>query len=423
MLDAEGARIARARHAAAIAAAAAVALLALEFALRLASVGPFVGVPVATHIFEEYPLRQRDGYVTLRPGFWGHAWGFRFRVNRHGFRSPPVPVERRPDSLRILLLGSCITLGGFDRTEDGFSAFSSSLQSELQSRFPERRVEVLTAGVPGSFELQDLVYWQAELARFRPDIVVYESGTAQILEPGEMLKEYQARAPGATRPALVSRPRGLRERLYDVFDRSVVISHFYAFRRGKERLFRKHFFRRPPATTGGSRAADAYIAEVLEPGGEFYRHDLAQLYRALGSDGAAVVAYTFSHPLPDRAAEALSERDLELRGATELGLHMPAALDDRDVWRIFRHAYAQVTEINVQVAREQGVAYFDLQSQLRSPRHYDGYYYDLSNTSGSVRKGQLLARYILNHYDASHRRFDSAGWLEPPVAATLQRGL
>lgn len=401
ILDGEIARVERARRGAVIAIAAGLALVALEIALRLAAVVPSLGGLDPTSVFAEYPLTQHDGYVTLQKGFSGQLWGRPFRVNRHGFRSPRVPVERPAGSLRVLLLGSCITLGGMDETRDGFGAFSSSLQSELQQRFPDRQVEVLNAGVPGSFELQDRVYWQAELARFQPDIVVVESGTSQIIEPGLRQREYEARAPGATKPALEPQGQGLRERLYEVFNRSVVISHFYAFRRGQQALFQRYFHRRPPTERGDSGAARAYVADVLEPGGAFYRRDLAQLFEVLQSGGASVLAYTFSHALPDRALADLSDREVAALDAMELMLHMPDDLDGGDIWRIFRHAYGQVTEINRQVAAEQGAAYFDLQGQLREPRYYDGSYYYLSNTPGSERKGALLARHILNHYDAS----------------------
>jgi hypothetical protein len=404
-LDHGDARSVRVRQRAGLAGLAVVALLGLEVSLRLASVDPSARGLDAVNVFAEYPLTRHDGYVTLQKGWSGLLWGLPFQVNEHGFRSPAVPLERRPDSLRILLLGSCITLGGLDQTPDGFSAFSSSLESALQERFRDRRVEVLNAGVPGSFELQSLVYWQAELARFEPDIVVYESGTSQIIEPGARLEEYAARPPGATKPARGAWPHGLRERLYELFDRSVVVSHFYAFRRDQEGLFRKYFFRRRAGTTSDSRAADAYVADVLVPGGELYRRDLSRLFEAFRRDGAAVVAYTFSHALPDVPADALSERDLEALSRIDLMLQMPRALDVADLWRIFHRAYAQVTEINREVAAEQGVAYFDLQRQLRSPRYHDGYYYYLQNTAGSERKGELLARYILARYDTYRRSF------------------
>jgi len=277
ILEGEGERIARVRHGAALAGAALVALLVLEIALRLASIGPSIGGLDASAIFVEYPLTQEKGYVTLRKGFRGRLWGFPFRVNRHGFRSPPVPVEPPPDSLRVLLLGSCITLGGLDQTPDGFSAFSSSLQDELQQRFPNRTVEVLNAAVPGSFELQTRAYWKAELARFQPDIVVYESGASQVIEPGARLREYEARAPGAMKPAVGLASSGLRARLYGFFNRSVVLSHFYAFRRGREDVFHKYFYRRPLSTPNDTGLADAYTEDVLEPSGDSFRRDLAEL--------------------------------------------------------------------------------------------------------------------------------------------------
>jgi hypothetical protein len=408
----EASTTARARRHALLGGLGIVVLLLFELGLRAGEVVSGGRALIGGGRFSDYPLVDHAGFVSLKGNYRGELWGHPFVTNRHGFRSPPIPFKRRaPNELRIVLLGTCITLGELDESSDGYSDVGRTLQSRLESGLPALQVSVMNAAVPGSFELRDLAYFRSVLAKFSPDIVILESGTAQIVDPAGMLREYRSRREGASEAAAAARGWGPREYLYDWFERSLVIRSFYTFRRSEKALFRKYFYRRAAESTaasgsgdenaGSQRVAD-YIAEIVDPSAEYYRRDLAELYSSLSRD-VRVIAFTFPHSLPDAEFEALPADEQSHLAQVELMPGISGEMSAAEIWQIFRHSYRLIGEINESEARARGVGYIDLRAnpELRRSRDYHPYYYYLPVSIGSIQKGRILADYILEHYSFS----------------------
>ncbi len=97
----------------------------------------------------------------------------RYQVNQLGLRGPDVPRVKGPRDLRIACFGDSCTFGSYVRLEDTYGWL---LQEHLQQRLPNRRVEVILAGVPGYSSHQSLALFRKHVAPLKPDITVLYIG-------------------------------------------------------------------------------------------------------------------------------------------------------------------------------------------------------------------------------------------------------
>jgi hypothetical protein len=401
------ARRRRIRSRALLGVACVVVLVLVETTLRAGDVLPALRGMDEAHLFQDYPLVDHGGFVTFQERFNGLLVGKRFQTNRHGFRSPPIPVKRRAlDELRVALLGTCITTGQYDESQDGYSVLASTIQRVLEWRHPELKVEVINASAPGREEQQDLRFYEAVLSRFEPDVVLLESGTGMAMMPGPMLEEYESYGSAEAGAKGSAAIWDLRRHLYDAFDRSVVISHYYDFRDNRALLFRKYFYRRPDrgtsGSTGGSRFVGDYVESVVIPASEHYRRRLAALYARVVED-AQVVSYVFPHSLPDESYDDLPSHEREYVGQAEIMLGLPKGVSSQDLWETFRISYGITEEITREEAAANGVHYVDLISYpaLRRREGYHPIHHYVPTSAGAVRKGTILARYLLERFSFS----------------------
>jgi hypothetical protein len=91
-------------------------------------------------------------------------------TNSRGLRSRvEIPYRKEKGEYRILALGDSWTFGvGVDDER----TFSSILERELRGRRRTRKITVINAGVPGYCSAQGLLYFQRELLRYSPDLVI-----------------------------------------------------------------------------------------------------------------------------------------------------------------------------------------------------------------------------------------------------------
>lgn len=80
------------------------------------------------------------GYA-LTPGYDYNG----IRVNKLGFRGPEITAERSPGSLRIVAMGDSTTFGLYGHD----CPYPAQLQQGLDAMLPERKIEVVNAGVEG----------------------------------------------------------------------------------------------------------------------------------------------------------------------------------------------------------------------------------------------------------------------------------
>jgi lysophospholipase L1-like esterase len=106
-----------------------------------------------------------EGWFRTRPELWDRT---NFLVRDQRF-----PARRTPQAVRVAFIGGS-SVQGWPYREAGAS-FADVVGSKLQERFPDRRIDVLNAGVGAysSFQLID-VAWQVR--NFDPDVVVVYAG-------------------------------------------------------------------------------------------------------------------------------------------------------------------------------------------------------------------------------------------------------
>ncbi len=140
----------------------ALSLLAAEgivrlFDLRFSSHHPISG-------FCQYDEVLGWRLVPGRTGlFKGREFSVRVEQSEQGLRDRSYPYERDPDRWRILVLGdSVVWCWGVEMSE----CFTEILEQKL----PE--TDVIAAGVPGYGTAQEVLLYESDLARFRPDLVL-----------------------------------------------------------------------------------------------------------------------------------------------------------------------------------------------------------------------------------------------------------
>ena len=141
-------------------------LLAASVAAGMA--GLFVAAEVAGRLLDPHYLCRVRGCMVysqlygwdLRPGFEGELHDVWMTVDAHGHRGDgrarPVP----PGRARVVMLGDSITFGSWARDGDTFSAL-------LDGHY-----DVVNLGVEGYGTAQELLKFEHEGSRYRPDVVV-----------------------------------------------------------------------------------------------------------------------------------------------------------------------------------------------------------------------------------------------------------
>lgn len=93
------------------------------------------------------------------------------RTNSLGLRTAEVTQPKPADVVRIVALGDSVTFGWGLRAED---AYPSQLAGLLATLHPERRYEVINAGVSGYGTWQELRWLEDSGLALQPDIVVVQ---------------------------------------------------------------------------------------------------------------------------------------------------------------------------------------------------------------------------------------------------------
>jgi len=392
------------RRTIAAAAVFCLSLCGLEVALRAGapSTVPTPDAPLdalAERNLAQYPLEYRQTYFSLRPSFDGKLWKGRFKTSSLGFRSPEVTPDKAPNQIRVVLMGTCITLGELDNTQHGYSAIADGLREILEAIHPGISFEVLNASVPGAYARQHLAQYEALIEPLEPDIVLLEAGTMHVTDPARMLRVLRDAPPPVT-----SVSHDLARPLHNLFARSAVIERLYDLQLAQVPFFDRHFRRQDLASEelqGKSQEEliELYQTRILEPGAKLYRRDLSALLTKLRLQ-AEVVTYPFTHGFP-RTAKQVSFKQRERLGK-------PLVLDAPDEYArdistnlaLFHRSHDITQEVSAEVAETHGATHLDLQRDpalRRATWHHRRYYY-LTRTEGSQARGRALARHLVDHY-------------------------
>jgi hypothetical protein len=101
-------------------------------------------------------------------GYFGPTGRVIYEINQNGFRGPPLPIERSPDTVRVLCLGDSFTFGEGVHYGDTYPA---RLDKLLAPCFPGKKVEVINAGTQAYSTVEEGVLYLERGQRFKPDIM------------------------------------------------------------------------------------------------------------------------------------------------------------------------------------------------------------------------------------------------------------
>jgi hypothetical protein len=100
----------------------------------------------------------------------GNEGNATIRINRYGFRSKEVGLEKPPGTLRVAVLGDSYTEAIQVAMEERFTEVT---EAKLAQRLP-RRVEVLNFGMEGYGTAQEILTFRHDVQKYRPDVVVLQ---------------------------------------------------------------------------------------------------------------------------------------------------------------------------------------------------------------------------------------------------------
>ena len=130
-----------------------------------------VGVRLLLPPPDQIKMKVFDAEIgkTLRPGYEGSHVGVEVKFNSHGLRSPEIPLEKPDDTYRILVLGDSWTFGvGVPQDK----TYPAQLELLLREQNPDRKIEVINAGVSGYETYNEAVYFGRSGHKFEPDLVI-----------------------------------------------------------------------------------------------------------------------------------------------------------------------------------------------------------------------------------------------------------
>ena len=104
-----------------------------------------------------------------RPNTYAHLMGVDVATNSAKLRDREFTQHKPAGSIRILMLGDSITLGWGNEALD---SVAKQLEIEYKTRFPERSIEVINAGVGNYNTAMEVSWFLSKGIAYEPDVVV-----------------------------------------------------------------------------------------------------------------------------------------------------------------------------------------------------------------------------------------------------------
>lgn len=152
-----------------------VSLVVLEMSLRILSV------------VNSYWVRERVTAKREKPPvfqYWGLSGGNKYDpicyfLPKNGFFRGPFgridcPLKKEEHTIRIICIGDSVTFGAGG---DYYQSWVYLLGKMLSKKYPEKKIEVLNAGMSGVINKQIKRIFQFHLVKYRPDILIWRTST------------------------------------------------------------------------------------------------------------------------------------------------------------------------------------------------------------------------------------------------------
>ena len=113
-----------------------------------------------------------------------------YRINSDGMRGDEILNEKK--GLRILAIGNSCTFGWGVRQEE---IWTTKLKNELSKTIPNKNIEIINCGVPGYSSHQGRKYFEQELLKYKPDIILVMFGWNDQWTAGKNISDAEQEAP------------------------------------------------------------------------------------------------------------------------------------------------------------------------------------------------------------------------------------
>lgn len=121
-----------------------------------------------------YTRDPQTGLLLLTPNMESGGKLQVIRSNGVGLRSPEIPADKPPGTIRVAVLGASTVFGAYAPHNE--STFPGRLERLLRDRMPDRRIEVINAGIPGFGLANQARLFDRLIAGFSPDITIVYPG-------------------------------------------------------------------------------------------------------------------------------------------------------------------------------------------------------------------------------------------------------
>jgi hypothetical protein len=103
--------------------------------------------------------------------------------NSLGLRGPEITVEKPANTFRVVVLGGSVAWGEHAITND--TAFWARLQQRLAVAHPDKKIEVVSAGVIAWIATQEMIDLHLTVTRLRPDLVIAFDGYNDLIRAAD----------------------------------------------------------------------------------------------------------------------------------------------------------------------------------------------------------------------------------------------
>ena len=164
----------------ALCAALAIALLVLEGAVRLRQRMRYGASSPTVHKLVEDPS---SGLMIPTPRMKRAG----IMINTKGFRSPEIDEPKPPGTLRIAFLGGSTTYCAEVSAQE--ITWPHIVTEQVRTRYPDRLVDYVNAGVPGYSTAQSIKNLESRVASLDPDVIVIYHGTNDLSSDTRQMAE------------------------------------------------------------------------------------------------------------------------------------------------------------------------------------------------------------------------------------------
>lgn len=129
---------------------------------------------------------DKDKVFQLKKSTIGVFAGVLVVTNSHGFRDAEIPLQKPPNTIRILALGDSVTFG---HRVEADTTYPECLERTLSQTSGRYRFDVINTAVPGNSTFQEYYDLKRGL-KFKPDLVVLQFTLNDVVEPYQFFKRY-----------------------------------------------------------------------------------------------------------------------------------------------------------------------------------------------------------------------------------------